>query len=112
MENGSYKILEATVQRTLHAHHFARSSSYASIVFTDLLSRYLGLLANTCTKHAAHAGRLSLAPSDVLNALEECGVNVEDLADYCATEAREMSRYAGHTARRVEDLNEFRSMEI
>ncbi|PPQ90263.1 hypothetical protein CVT25_013088 [Psilocybe cyanescens] len=109
MDSGAHKLLESAVQRTLHAHAFSRSSSQASSVLTDLLSRYMTLLTSTCAKYAQHAGRTGLSVSDAMGALNELGVSIEELSDYCATEGRELSRYALYTARRVEDLHEFRS---
>ncbi|KAH9477013.1 hypothetical protein JR316_0010929 [Psilocybe cubensis] len=109
MESGAHKLLESAVQRTLHAHAFSRSSSQASSVLTDLLSRYMALLTSTCAKYAQHAGRTGLSVRDAMGALNELGVSVEELSDYCATEGKELNRYALYTARRVEDLHEFRS---
>ncbi|CAA7261949.1 unnamed protein product [Cyclocybe aegerita] len=109
MESGAHKLLESATQRTLHAHAFSRSSSQASLVLTDLLSRYLSLLTATCAKYAQHAGRSSLTVRDALASLEELGVTLEELDDYCATEGKELNRYALYSARRVEDLQEFKS---
>lgn len=108
MESASHKLLEAAVCRTLHAHSFSRSSSQASLVLTDLFSRYLALLSTTCAKYAQHAGRTSMSIRDAIGALEELGVGVDELSEYCYSEGKELSRYAIHSARRVEDLNEFR----
>lgn len=99
--------LESAVHRTLHAHAFSRSSSQASLVLTDLLSRYLTLLASTCAKYAQHAGRTDLTPQDALCALNEMGVNMEEVDEYRSTEAVELARYAANTARRVEELKDF-----
>ncbi|KZP09617.1 hypothetical protein FIBSPDRAFT_801981 [Athelia psychrophila] len=101
--------LESAVHRTLHAHAFSRSSSQASLVLTDLLSRYLTLLASTCAKYAQHAGRTDLTPQDALCALNEMGVNMEEVDEYRSTEAVELARYAANTARRVEELKDFTS---
>lgn len=110
MDAGAHKLLESAVQRTLHAHAFSRSSSQASAVLTDLLSRYLSLLASTCAKYAQHAGRRGLTIRDAAGAFEDLGVSVDELSEYCATEGRELNRYALYSARRVEDLLEFRCM--
>ncbi|KAF8200356.1 hypothetical protein BJ912DRAFT_1029788 [Pholiota molesta] len=91
MDSGAHKLLESATQRTLHAHAFSRSSSQASAVLTDLLSRYLTLLSATCAKYAQHAGR------------------TDELSEYCSTEGKELNRYALYSARRVEDLHEFKS---
>ena len=108
MESGAHKLLESATQRTLHAHAFSRSSTQASSVLTDLLSRYLTLLTSTCAKYAQHAGRSGLTIHDAVGALSELGVGVEELSGYCATEGRELNRYALYSARRVEDLHEFK----
>ncbi|KAI0776783.1 hypothetical protein BD413DRAFT_522614 [Trametes elegans] len=107
MDNGAKKILETVTIKTLHAHNFSRSSTQANQVLTDLLSRYLTLFASTCAKYAQHAGRLRLSPDDAVHAIEELGTSVEELSEYCATEGREMARYAVHSTKRLEDLNEF-----
>lgn len=104
MEDGLSGILESVTLKTLHAYNFSRSSSEASHVLTDLLSRYVSLLAATCAQYAEHAGRVSVAPSDVVLSLEELGVSVDELKEYCEGEGREMSRYASRTARRMEEL--------
>ncbi|KAF8966948.1 hypothetical protein BDZ97DRAFT_1806041 [Flammula alnicola] len=109
MDSGAHKLLESATQRTLHAHAFSRSSSQASSVLTDLLSRYLALLTSTCAKYAQHAGRTGLTTRDAIGALEELGVSMDELSDYCATEGKELNRYALYSARRVEDLHEFKS---
>jgi histone H3/H4 len=108
MDAGAKKLLETATIETLHAHHFSRASSQATNVLTDLLSRYLAVLSSTCAKYAEHAGRLRLTARDAALALGELGVGVEELTEYCVMEGKEMSRYAIHTARRLEDLNEFR----
>ena len=108
MDAGARKLLETVTIETLHAHHFSRASTQATNVLTDLLSRYLTVLSSTCAKYAEHAGRLKLTARDAVCALDELGLGVQELSEYCATEGREMSRYATHTARRLEDLNEFR----
>ena len=110
MEAGAFKLLESATQRTLHAHAFTRSSNQASLVLTDLLSRYLSLLTSTCAKYAQHPGRTTMNMWDAVAALEELGVSLLDLNEYCATEGKELNRYALYSARRVEDLLEFKCM--
>ncbi|KAF8990254.1 hypothetical protein BDQ17DRAFT_1372146 [Cyathus striatus] len=109
MDSGTQKLLESVTLKTLHVHSFSRSSTQASLVLTDLLSRYISLLSSTCAKYAQHSGRTSLTIHDAVVALDELGVNLEELSEYCATEGRELNRYALHSTRRVEDLNEFRA---
>ncbi|KAF8064130.1 hypothetical protein FPV67DRAFT_203653 [Lyophyllum atratum] len=109
MDSASTKLLESATHRTLHAHAFSRSSSQASLVLTDLLSRYLTLLTGTCAKYATLAGRTKLSVRDALGALDELGVNVEELNEYAGSEGKELTRYAVWSGRRVEDLNEFKA---
>ncbi|GBE87150.1 hypothetical protein SCP_1003970 [Sparassis crispa] len=109
MEGGARKLLETATIETLHAHNFSRSSTQATHALTDLLSRYLTLLSTSCARYAEHAGRLRLTARDAVSVLDELGVGVDELSEYCAGEAKDLSRYAVHTARRIEDLNEFKA---
>ncbi|KAJ8074824.1 hypothetical protein PM082_019149 [Marasmius tenuissimus] len=109
MDSGAHKLLESATHRTLHAHNFSRSSSQASLALSDLLSRYLSLLASTCAKYAGHAGRRQFTAKDAALALDELGVSIEELKEYGSTEGIELNRYALKSMRRVEDLTEFRA---
>ena len=104
--------LESVTQRTLHAHGFSRSSSQASQTLSDLLSRYLTLLSSTCAKYAQHAGRTGLTAMDAFCALDDLGVSVDELGEYCLSEGRELRHYAVLTARRMEDLNELKGYSL
>ena len=110
MEISAHKLLESVTHKTLHAHAFSRASSQATYVLTDLLARYLALLTSTCAKYSEHAGRRELTVYDVMEALKELGTDEEDLREFVSGEGREMARYAGGTARRVEELAEFRGL--
>jgi histone H3/H4 len=112
MDSGAHKLLESATQRTLHAHAFSRSSTQASFVLTDLLSRYLVLLTSTCAKYAQHSQRTSLNVRDAISALDDLGVNLDELKDYCATEGKELNRYALISSRRLEDLCEFKCRSV
>ena len=101
-------LIESSTYRTLHAHNFSRSSSQAAFVLSDLLARYLFILTSSCTKYAQHSGRMNLSIQDALSALEEMGVDLEELSDYCKTEGRELGRYTIQTMRRMEDLKDIR----
>lgn len=108
MDASSSKFLESATYRTLHAHNFTRSSSTASHVLTDLLSRYLHLLATTCAQYAQHAGRSGPTVGDAVLALDELGISVDDLTEFYETDGRELGRYAVQTTRRTEELAEFK----
>jgi histone H3/H4 len=108
MDAGAHKLLETIILKTLHAHSFTRSSTQASLALTDLLSQYLVLLATTCSQYAQHAGRLNITVRDAMSALDELGVSMDELHEYCGTEGDELERYSGHCAKRQEDLSEFK----
>ena len=108
MDASSHKLLENVVLKTLHAHSFTRSSSQASLVLSDLLSRYIVLLATTCSQYAQHAGRFNLTVRDAMSALDELGVSMDELHEYCGTEGDELARYSAHSVKRQEDLSEFK----
>lgn len=102
-------LIESSTFRTLHAHNFSRSSSQAAFVLSDLLARYLSLLTSSCAKYAQHSGRMNLTIQDALSALEEMGVDMEELSHYCKTEGKELGRYTVQTMRRIEDLKDIRA---
>lgn len=102
------QILQTTTARTLHAHNFTKSSTQATHALTDVLSRYITLLADTCAQYAQHAGRTGVTVRDALAALEELGVGVDELREYAESEAKESVRYAGQTAKRAEELAELK----
>jgi histone H3/H4 len=108
MDGKARVVVESAVHRTLHAHSFSRSSSQASVVLTDLLSRYLSLLSSTCAKYAQHGGRTNMTARDAFCALDELGVSMAELGEYCGSEGAELGRYAVNTARRMEELKDFR----
>lgn len=110
MENASQKLLESATYKTLHAVGFSRSTTQTTTVLTDLLSRYLTLLTSTAAKYANHAERTRLTPQDAISALEELGVDLEELTDFGKAEGLELNRYAISSIRRIEDLHEFRGI--
>ncbi|KAJ7780359.1 hypothetical protein B0H14DRAFT_3586370 [Mycena olivaceomarginata] len=92
MEYASLKLVEAATHRSLHAAGFSRSSTHAS----------------SPAKYAQHAGRTTLTTTDALEALDDLGFGLQDLIDY-VPEAKDLSRYAIYSGRRVEELNEFKA---
>ena len=104
MEGAVFDMLESATQKTLHAQNFNRASTQATHVLTDLLARYMSLLAATCVRNAEHAGRRSVSIFDVARSLDSMGVSVEELADFAEGEGRDLVRYATTTARRAEEL--------
>lgn len=104
------QILHTTTTRTLHAHHFNKSSSEATYVLSYVLSRYLTLLADTCARYAEHAGRTGVTMWDALAALNEIGVEIDELREFAEGEGKETVRYTAQTARRADELVEIGGM--
>jgi histone H3/H4 len=98
----------ARLDRSLHAAAFSCSSTHASAILADLLARYIQLLANTAAKYAQHAGCTSLTTTDTLEALDGLGFGLQDFID-CVPEAKDLSCYAIHSGRCIEELNKFKA---
>ncbi|KAG0699219.1 hypothetical protein DFH29DRAFT_983615 [Suillus ampliporus] len=101
-------ILDSVVLKILHAHNFSRTSSQASVVFANLVSRYLVLLSSVCGSYAELSGRSKVSIWDVLSSLGDLGVSLEELDEYCVSKGKEIRMYASSSARRLDDLLEFR----
>ena len=103
-------IVDAVVMKILHAHGFGRTSAQAMSVLSNLLSRYLVLLASACGHFSELAGRTTLSVHDLVACIQEFGINLDELGEYCTTEGVELSRYASSSAKRLDDLADFRGM--
>ena len=103
-------MVDAVVMKILHAHSFARTSAQAMSVLSNLLTRYLVLLASACGQFSELAGRPSLSVHDLIACLDGLGTNLDELGEYCSTEGVELSRYASSSAKRLDDLADFRGM--
>jgi Wiskott-Aldrich syndrome protein len=108
MEGATYRVLFEGVVRALHSQNFARSSTDACNVLTDLLSRYLKLLALTCANHAHHCGRTDLTALDAVLSLEELGASLGELKSFQEVEGKDLARYAYCSQRRQMDLREIK----
>ncbi|KIK80984.1 hypothetical protein PAXRUDRAFT_833185 [Paxillus rubicundulus Ve08.2h10] len=101
-------MLDSVVIKILHAHSFARTSSQATSIISNLLSRYLVLVASACGQYAELAGRSKLSVHDLIACLGELGTNPDELSEYISTEGVELSRYASSSAKRLDDLADMR----
>ena len=106
MDGTTSGLLDSVTQRTLYAQNFNRASSQASHVLTDLLCRYISLLASTCARYADHAGRTTVAMPDAILALDELGLSVDELFEYVEREGNDLRAegYTTITSRRAEEL--------
>ncbi|OAX40749.1 hypothetical protein K503DRAFT_582661 [Rhizopogon vinicolor AM-OR11-026] len=102
-------VLDSVVLKVLHAHNFSRTSSQASVVLTNLVSRYLILLSSVSGSYSELSGRSKVNIWDVLSSLGDLGVTLEELDEYSISEGKELGRYASSSTRRLDDLLEFRS---
>lgn len=101
-------VVDSVVMKILHAHSFSRTSAQALSVLSSLLTRYLVLLASACGQFSELAGRPRPSAHDLVACLEELGTNLDELGEYCSTEGVELSRYASSSAKRLDDLADFR----
>lgn len=67
-------VLHLAALHALASAGFASTSSAASLTLTDVVARYLRLLATTSVEKAALAGRSKVAAVDVVQTLEDLGV--------------------------------------
>lgn len=102
-------VLDSVILKVLHAHNFSRTSSQASVVLANFVSRYLILLSSISGSYAELSGRSKVNIWDVLSSLGDLGVTLEELDEYCVSEGKELGKYASSSTRRLDDLLEFRS---
>ncbi|KAG8883552.1 hypothetical protein FRB97_006399 [Tulasnella sp. 331] len=89
--------LHAVTIRTLHAHQFTRTSSNAAHTLTDIVQRYITLLALTSKQYAEHSGRdgAGVNVHDIVAAMAELGVGVNELMEFAeGLEGKEMQKYS------------------
>lgn len=96
--------LRRLTSRIVHAHQFNKASSNAVDIIVDLLSRYLELLAGTCAQYAQHTGRTGANALDAVVALQELGLDVDELKDWCERDGLELAKYTGGSGRAVEQF--------
>ncbi|KAF9238395.1 hypothetical protein BU15DRAFT_47719 [Melanogaster broomeanus] len=101
-------IVDSVIIKILHAHGFARTSSQATSVLSNLLSRYLVVVTSACGQYAELAGRSKLSVHDLVACLGELGTDLDELSEYCSTEGVELSRDASNSVKRLDDLADIR----
>ncbi|QRV99417.1 bromodomain associated protein [Ceratobasidium sp. AG-Ba] len=92
MEQTAHSHLHRATLRILHSHSFNSSSSVAAHTLTSLFASYLDLLAQSSVARANNSGRIGVGWGDVLGALDEMGVGVEEIMGWCKSEAGEVGR--------------------
>ncbi|KAG9090167.1 hypothetical protein FRC06_001191 [Ceratobasidium sp. 370] len=92
MESTAYAHLHRATLRTLHSHSFTSSSSVAAHTLTSLFASYLDLLASSSVARANNSGRTGVGWGDVLGAMDEMGVGVDEMMGWCRSEAGEVGR--------------------
>lgn len=102
--------LRAPIIKSLFSHGFTKSSTQTVYVLADLLDRYLKAVVGASAEFSSHGGRLSIAPHDVVLALEDVGTTLEDLRDYSNGEGKDAQRYSQVSQRKQLELAELRGM--
>ncbi|KAG9082685.1 hypothetical protein FRC07_014131, partial [Ceratobasidium sp. 392] len=92
MEQTAHAHLHRATLRTLHSHSFTSSSSIAAHTLTSLFASYLDLLARSSVARANNSSRTGVGWNDVLGAMDEMGVGVEEMMSWCKSEAGEIGR--------------------
>ena len=82
--------LRGLVRQVVHAHNFNKASSKAVDIVVDLLGHYLELLTATCASFAQHAGRDAANVHDAVMALEELGMDMQDIMEWCERDGVEL----------------------
>ncbi|WWC87262.1 uncharacterized protein L201_002150 [Kwoniella dendrophila CBS 6074] len=77
-------ILHLAALHTLSQTGFASTSSSASVTLSNVLSKYLRLVASTCIERANLSGREKVSAIDVVDALDSLGVRIGELIDWTA----------------------------
>ncbi|KAF9513503.1 hypothetical protein BS47DRAFT_1344152 [Hydnum rufescens UP504] len=85
--------LRRLVRQVVHANNFTKASSKALDIVVHLLGHYLELLAAKCALFAQHTGRDGVNIHDALMALEESGMDVEDIMGWCGRDGVELSKF-------------------
>ncbi|WWC59090.1 uncharacterized protein I303_101638 [Kwoniella dejecticola CBS 10117] len=75
-------VLHLAALHTLAHAGFASTSRAASVTLSTVLAKYLKLVATTCVERASLAGRGKVAAIDVVDALDDLGINVDELIDW------------------------------
>jgi histone H3/H4 len=110
MEEAIVGHLKLAIVRMLYSQGFTKSSTHTVAVLTDLLDRYLKLLLGSCADYAHHAGRPSVNAYDTLLAMEDMGTTLDNMRDYCDTEAKDTQKYTTTLPKSAQELAELKGM--
>ncbi|OCF59205.1 hypothetical protein L486_03707 [Kwoniella mangroviensis CBS 10435] len=75
-------VLHLATLHTLAQAGFASTSQAASLTLSTVIPKHLKVLATACVERATLAGRGKVAAIDVVDALDDLGVNVDELIDW------------------------------
>ncbi|KAK8846677.1 hypothetical protein IAR55_005764 [Kwoniella newhampshirensis] len=81
-------VLHLAALHTLAATGFASTSQAASMTLSSVMAKYLRLVSTACVERASLAGRSKVAAVDVVDALDELGVQVGELYDWAQGEGQ------------------------
>ncbi|WWD08067.1 hypothetical protein V865_006177 [Kwoniella europaea PYCC6329] len=80
-------VLHLATLHTLAQAGFASTSQAASLTLSTVIPKYLKVLATACVERATLAGRGKVAAIDVVDALDDMGVNVDELIDWAVDQS-------------------------
>ncbi|WVW78833.1 hypothetical protein I302_100796 [Kwoniella bestiolae CBS 10118] len=75
-------VIHLATLHTLAQAGFASTSKAASITLSTVIPKYLKVLATACVERASLAGRGKVAAIDVVDALDDLGIHVDELIDW------------------------------
>lgn len=97
--------LRTATLRIIRAHDFSRTSNTAVHALVDLLARFLDLVAGTTSEHAQLAGRTSANFYDALMALEEVGIDLDEIIQWRRMDGSMLSEYRRTTQEGIVGLS-------
>ncbi|KDN47979.1 hypothetical protein K437DRAFT_273563 [Tilletiaria anomala UBC 951] len=98
----AHSILKTSTIGIISSTGFRKSSGNAVDLLTEILQRYIALLATTCVSNADQANRAQVAPRDLATALEELGSSVDEVREWVeveSSEEKELSKATGTHAK-------------
>jgi hypothetical protein len=91
----------------LHTHNFSCLCLKPKLCW-PICCLAIWLHPSTWAKYVQHGGRQNLSAWDVFCALDELGISIAELGEYCNLEGAELGRYSINMARQMEELKDFR----
>ncbi|KAJ3195412.1 hypothetical protein HDU67_004377 [Dinochytrium kinnereticum] len=82
MSQVSSELIRVATMQLVYTAGFDRTNQSATVVLSDMMSKYLERLAGQCSRVAAHQQRTAVHFDDLIRALSYFGVDLESLKEY------------------------------